>query len=133
MCSSNTGSYNCGPEVSVFVLRWLGPYWPILDYRPSTLLLVLFLHQFFAVFRYHHRDQAVSRRKRRPTQPPPGHLRHTAHNRHMQSQVTTQKAEVLALLRKDGKINADLVEGEVDWFFEYTTHPNSILLMIFFF
>jgi hypothetical protein len=44
----------------------------------------------------------------------------------MQSQVTTQKAEVLALLRKDGKINADLVEGEVDWFFEYTTpHPNS--------
>lgn len=36
----------------------------------------------------------------------------------MQSQAATQKAGVLELLRKEGKINANLVEGEVDWFFD---------------
>jgi hypothetical protein len=40
----------------------------------------------------------------------------------MQTTQQQQKAAaVLELLRKDGKINAGLVEGEVDWFFEYTT------------
>ncbi len=36
----------------------------------------------------------------------------------MEDRKIGQKQEVVAILKKDGRINAQLVESEVDWFFE---------------